>query len=80
MSTVDRFAQRFADDLATYHEAELKSADLELSDAFIVKIMALSALAYDLPIGDDTPFELEEVIGKLRAAMIVLKQAACSGG
>jgi hypothetical protein len=53
-----------------------------LRDAVIIKMMALSALAYDLPIGDDTPFELEEAIAKLRAAMIVLEEnrrAACSG-
>jgi hypothetical protein len=71
---IDNFAQRFADDLITYHEAEIKSGDLELRDAVVVKIMALGALAYDLPISDETPLDLEEVIGKLRAALVVLGQ------
>lgn len=69
---VDNFAQRFADDLITYHEADLKSGEIELRDAVVVKIMALGAIAYDLPISDETPLELEEVIAKLRAALIVL--------
>jgi hypothetical protein len=48
----DNFAQQFADDLTTYHEADLKSGDIALRDAVVVKIMALGALAYDLPISD----------------------------
>jgi hypothetical protein len=68
----NNFAQRFADDLVAYHQADLKSGDVELHDAVADKITALGALAYDLPISDESPLDLERVIAKLRAAMIVL--------
>jgi hypothetical protein len=75
----NNFAQRFADDLVAYHKADLESGDLELRDAVVVKMMALSALAYDLEIGDE-PFDLEDVLLKLRAALIVLEEKRASGG
>jgi hypothetical protein len=78
--SVDNFAQRFADDLTTFHEAELRSSDLELRDAVVVKIMGLGALAYDLPISDETPLDHEEVIEKLRAALTVLEGKKRSSG
>jgi hypothetical protein len=78
---LNHLGQRLADDLVTYHEVDLKSGDIELRDAVIVKMMALAALAYELPFSNEAPFDLEEALAKLRAALIVLeekKRAACN--
>jgi len=72
MIDANKAAQRFIRDILKYHADEITGEET-LRDAVIVKSMALSCLAYDLPPTDDSPWDMDEIMANLRKALLVLR-------
>jgi hypothetical protein len=71
-SIQEEFAQQFADDLVTFHDADLHGGDEERKNAVIVKSVALVALAFGIPAVAGEPLDIDEAITKLRESLSVL--------
>lgn len=68
-------AQEFASAMARHHRADLEYGDEETKNAVIVKMVALSSLAFGLSVTRDSGpwfLEVNETLKKLKIALRVL--------
>jgi hypothetical protein len=73
---LEQLAHGFADAMATHHEADLASGDERIRDAVIVKMVALTALAFGIPpTSDDDVVDVDKMMAKLRVALSMLERA-----
>ena len=72
---MSRLESKFADLLVRHHEADLGCGDVRKRDAVVVKMVALTALAFGLPPTDDGQLDVDDVMARLKIALSVLAES-----
>jgi len=67
------FATQFAQLLIAFHTPEISSGDKEVYDAVMVKMIALTTLAFAMPATKDGILNYTEAMEKLTTALKVLE-------
>ena len=77
MSPSQELLVQFTDALCEHHLEQLRAAadDDELRDAIVIKLTALTALAFDLPPTRGMPLDTDEALEKLRGAIAVIARS-----
>jgi hypothetical protein len=68
----EQLASGFANAMITHHAADLVSPDEKVRDAVIVKMVALTALAFGIAPTDDGMLDVDDAMGRLRIALMAL--------
>jgi hypothetical protein len=77
MSDIGENAARLLTDLLImYHEKELHGDDEEARNAVVVKMIAMTAVAFDIPpnSSDTRVYDIDDTCDRLRAALKVLRR------
>jgi hypothetical protein len=72
MSSQEQLLKQFTDALWEHHLPLLRQADDELRDAIVVKMVALTALAFGIEPTRGVPLDTDDAIAKLQQALAVI--------
>jgi hypothetical protein len=67
--------EKFVEILCQYHAALLRGQDQEVKSAVIIKMVALTALAFGIAPTEDAAVDIDEQLEKLRMALTIIAQA-----
>lgn len=68
----EKAAQDFAGAMCRHHETLLANGDEEARDAVIIKLVAITALAFGIPPVAGEPLDVDDAIAKLKHALEVI--------
>jgi hypothetical protein len=74
MNPDPRLVEQFTDALCEAHIAQLRSGDDELRDAIMIKMVALTALAFGMSPTRGVPLDTDDAISNLRQALAVISK------